>query len=235
MKTVYSLFITCMSRISMALLLGFFIASPLYAQIEAPKLFLDYGYVPFDRACESLKDKKIDEALVKEMSERAEEFQQHWDSYGVPLLQDIVNEIGKPFKYRDLVATMSVCEFYSMSHPLIVNMRRFLKAGPRETPHPKHMFISLVLHELLHIYIHGIGTSDLPLGKKYQDEPFSVQSHIYLMAVLKMVLLKNGMEAEFQAILDFDRELNRPIYLRSWEIVHELEDYRQFVEELKSK
>ncbi len=214
---------------------GWLFSSAALAQDIAPCVYFDYGFVPFDRACESLKGSEIDKAMVEEMSQRVGEFQEHWDVYGTPMIEMIIKEVGKPFRYRDIIATMSVCDFYSMSHPLILNMRRFLKNGPEAQPHSKQRFLALVVHELLHIYISNIGLEGLPMAEKYKDEPFSVRSHVYLMALMKMMYLKSGQVNAYQDMLDLEKEKNRPIYLRSWEIVNELEDYQAFVKELREK
>lgn len=70
------------------------------------------------------------------------------------------------------------------------------------------------------------------LLKKYKAEPFSVKTHVHLMAVLKNAYLTLGYEDELQAIMALDGKIG-PVYARSWEIVNELEDYKAFVGELK--
>jgi len=197
-----------------------------------PSVKFDYHFVPFDRACSELGKTEIPVERIEELNERLGEFQKHWDQEGARLLEAMIAATGKPFKQTELVAVMSLCEFPSMSHPLLINMRRFLESGPEDPPRSMSSFLSLVFHELLHIYVDD-NLENSPLSEKYAEEPGSVKSHMHLMAMMKKVYLQLGLEAELQQVINEDRKAGRPIYLRSWEIVNELEGYQPLVDELK--
>lgn len=202
------------------------------AQTGYPEVSFDYGYVPFDRACSDLTNFEIDKAWIEELESRKHEFEAAWKATGPKLLETVIAETGKPFRQHDVMATMSLCKFPSMSHPLLLNMRRFLDSASEGEPREKHMFVALVFHELLHKYVteHRGETAML---RKYKNEPFSVKSHIHLMALMKMAYLNLGLEKELEDIVERDRKLARPVYLRSWEIVNEIEGFQVFVDEMK--
>lgn len=206
--------------------------SPTGAGSGYPKVRFDYGFVPFDRACSKATGKEIPQEQIAELESRLASFQEHWDEEGPRLLEATIAATGKPFIQQHLTAVMSLCDFPSMSHPLLLNMRRFLNSGPEDPPRSKSSFLSLVFHELLHIYV----TETLeksPLIEKYADEPGSVKSHMHLMAIMKKVYLQLGLEDELAELVA--KDAGRPIYARSWQIVNELEGYQPFVDELKAE
>lgn len=197
-----------------------------------PTVRFDYGFVPFDRSCSRLTESEVPKEQIEELLARLESFQAYWDREGPPLLATMIAATGQPFRQREIIATMSLCDFPSMSHPLLINMRRFMDSGPQDPPRSMPMFAALVFHELLHIYVSDRLESS-PLREKYKDEPGSVKSHMHLMALMKKVYLELGRQEVLEEIIAKDQKPGRPIYARSWQIVNELEGYQPFVDELK--
>lgn len=196
-----------------------------------PLVRLDYGFVPFDRTCSKITDSEIKEEWIAELQKRLPEFQKLWDTEGPRIMETIIEETGVRFEQREMQVTLTLCKFPSMSHPLLVNARRFLNSFSDEKPRPLFMFTALVVHELLHNYSYNI-LENAPLRQKYSQEPFSVQSHIYLMALMKMAYLKLGLESELAAIIENNVRYGG-VYKRAWEIVNDIEGYQAFVDEIK--
>ena len=202
------------------------------AQNGYPEVAFVYSFVPFDRACSDVADFEIKSEWIEELESNMDVFRQLWNERGPRLLEITVEETGKPFRQKEMRATMSLCKFPSMSLPLLLNMRRYLATATDNNPRAKHFFVALVFHELLHTYVYELH-AESALLEKYEAEPFSVKSHVHLMALLKNAYLKAGYEDELQAIIALDSRIG-PIYARAWEIVNELEDYQAFVDELKN-
>ncbi len=196
-----------------------------------PKIRFHYSYAPFDRSCVELTGFEIDKAAIEELAGRLDAFRQAWEESGTPLMRAVVAETGAPFRQDDLRATLTLCRFRSMSHPLLINMRFFLKTTSKGEPDPVSMFVALAFHEVLHIYnVDNLAGSKLL--EKYKDEPFVVKSHLHLNALLKMAYLKLGRRDELKQIIAKDSALSRPAYKRAWEIVNDI-GHEAFVEELK--
>jgi hypothetical protein len=67
----------------------------------------------------------------------------------------------------------------------------------------------------------------------YKSEEPIVKNHLHLMAVMKMVYLKLGREAQLQQIIETDSKIDNPGYQRAWQIVNEIEGHHAFVQELR--
>lgn len=197
-----------------------------------PSVRFDYGFVPFDRTCSRLTGNEIPQARIDELASKLDLFQAHWDRDGRRLLETAVATVGKPFPDRDVTVVMTLCDIPSMSHPLLLNMRRFLDTGPEDPPLPLEQFSALVFHELLHIYVSRLLETSA-LDEKYADEPGSVRSHLHLMALLKHVYLALGQDDVLAAIVAKDQREGRDVYKRSWQIVNEIEGHEVFVDELR--
>lgn len=198
---------------------------------EYPSVHFHYSFVPFDRACSKLSEDTIEEAWIAELEKRLPSFQAYWDREGPRLLAAALAEVGKPFRRREVSATLSLCKFPSMSHPLLVNMRRFMDSATDGEPRPMFLFGALVFHELLHTYVFdNLEASEL-IDKKYDAEPGSVKSHVHLMAIMKKTYLKLGLEEELARITEKDSKIG-PIYARAWEIVS-LEGHEALLSELR--
>ena len=218
---------------SFAPVLLWLMAFSAFAQEGIPKVKIDYGFVPFDRSAEKLLGTPIEKEAIKELYSRVEEFQTAWDEQGPELLKAVVEETGKPFLQENLRATMTLSKFRSMSHPLLLNMRSFLKTTAKDDPRPMSMFVGLVFHEVLHIYVYEI-LSNSSLREKYKDEPGSVLAHMHLDALLKMAYLKLDRKEELEMIIKSDTRKGRDIYIRAWQIVNEIEGHQVFVDEIKN-
>jgi len=198
-----------------------------------PHVQLVFGYIPFDQSCEQWRNTKIEPQWYAELKTKLKTLQDAWDQEAPLLLGTTVTEIHRPFRYQEMIATLTLCPIASMSRPLLINVRPFLD-GPTQQPRPLFLLSAVVFHELLHTYVIGA----LPQGQsallaRYKSEEPLVKNHLHLMALMQLVYLKLGRAEQLQQIIEKDRALGNPGYARAWQIVHDLEGYDAFVHELK--
>lgn len=202
-------------------------------EISSPKISLVYlkGGTPFDRECGALTQKPVKDEWMAEVVDRLDEFQSLWDAEGTLYMQTALKEVGVPFPYKEMQATLTVCDVSSMSSPLIIYVRGFLSSA--EKPHPNSAFPELVFHEVMHTYVRDI--YDLSqLRKKYESESPVVLNHLHVMALEKFVLLKLNKPELLEWVQNRYRNRFPPPYKRAWEIVNDIEGYEAFMKELKT-
>jgi hypothetical protein len=200
---------------------------------QYPHVQLVFGYVPFDQSCERWRNTKIEPQWYEELQTKIEAFQDYWDHEAPLLLATTIAAINKPFRYKEMLATLTLCPIQSMSRPLLINIRPFLDGPTQQKPRPMFLFSALVFHELLHTYIIGArsqGTS--ALLERYKGEDPIVKNHLHLMAVMKMVYLTLGREEQLKQIIETESAIDNPAYRRAWQIVNEIEGHHAFVQEL---
>jgi hypothetical protein len=195
---------------------------------------LVFGYVPFDQSCERWRNTKIEPQWYEELKLKIKALQDYWDHEAPLLLGTTLAAINKPFRHKEMIATLTLCPIQSMSRPLLINIRPFLDGPTQQQPRPLFLFAALVFHELLHTYVIGArppGPS--ALLERYKSEEPIVKSHLHLMAVMQMVYLNLGREEQLQQIIEKDRAIGNPGYGRAWQIVHDIEGHDAFVHELR--
>ena len=174
---------------------------------------LVFGYVPFDQSCERWRNTKIEPQWYEELKTKIKAFQDYWDHEAPMLLATTIAEINKPFRYKEMIATLTLCPIQSMSRPLLINIRPFLDGPTQQKPRPMFLLSALMFHELLHTYVIGArpqGTS--ALLERYKSEEPVVQNHLHLMAVMKMVYLKLGREEQLKQVIEKDSEIDNPAF-----------------------
>lgn len=198
-----------------------------------PKVFFEYGY-PFDLMCPQHPQKPINEEMQNELFALIPMVDQLWAKESVALLGTTVATFNKGFDRTELSATLILCHTTpSMSHPLLINMRKFLKSA-WDDPRPQSYLVSLIFHEILHRYLSENFDSlysTSTLLKKYQSESGTVLAHLHLMAVQKYVYVQLNREAELKQTITWDSMIPNPGYKRSWEIIG-IEGYQPFIDEL---
>jgi len=218
--------------VTLALLIGATGAAQTHLQI--PTIDLVYpapnGSI-FDVFCGTLLKINISQAAVEETVHRRPELQLLWDREGPTYLSATFSEIGLPFPYKEMQATLTVCTGVpSMSAPLFVSVRNFLPSAVAR--YPDSHFVERLYHELMHTYVSRVNATS-ELRKKYKAEPPLVLNHLHVMALEKMVLLKLEKTEELKLLtVDYEPVLP-PEYKRAWEIVDKIEGHRPFVAELK--
>jgi hypothetical protein len=165
---------------------------------------------------------------------KARTFQDYWDQEVPLLLGTTVAAINKPFRYKEMLVTLTLCPIQSMSQPLLINIRPFLDGPTQQQPRPLFFFAALVFHELLHTYVIAARSPDSSaLLERYKSEDTVVKIHLHLMAVMKMAYLKLGREEHLKQIIEKDRAIGNPAYGRAWQIVNDIEGPDAFVHELR--
>ena len=199
-----------------------------------PAIDLVYGAprgTIFDVNCSKMFKIPINAEAVKAAVQRAPELQQLLNREIGPYLSATYAEVGIPYPYREVQATLTVCPgVNSMSAPLFLNVSEFLPtADPRVDD---RYFVEIVYHELMHTYV-APASQGSSFRRKYADEDPVVLSHLHVMALEKFVLLKMGRVEELKHVVAGYRASKNPAYKRAWEIVDQVEDYQAFVKELK--
>lgn len=201
--------------------------------IQIPKVDLIYlkNGTPFDQACGQAMNIPVRQEDINEIFQRLSEFQALWNKEGPTYLKTAINEVGVDFPYKEMQATLTVCDFSSMSSPLIIYVKRFLSSA--EKPLPLWAFPELIFHEIMHTYTRSVYEIS-PLRKKYATEVPVILNHLHSMALEKLVLVKLN-KTEILQWLDIRyRNQFGPDYKRAWEIVSDVEGYEAFIKELKA-
>jgi hypothetical protein len=199
-----------------------------------PRVTFVFGYRPFDESCERWRNVRIDPQWYVELKSKIGSFQDYWDREGALLMAAAIAESGKPFRHRDVVATLTLCPVPSMSRPLLINMRAYLDGPSRDKARPMLLFSELVFHELLHTHVSAVLPQDQSvLLARYKGESPVVRNHLHLMALMKAAYLRLGREDQLRQLIERDSLEDGPEYKRAWQIVTDIEGHDAFVQELK--
>ena len=200
-----------------------------YASI--PKVIVSYADM-FDVVCAKQLTYQIDPKCVEEVTKRLPEFQSHWDQVAKDLLGTTEKAIGKKFSEHEISLALSACYFPSMSNPLLINIRYSLSSV---TSHPLEpsVTMSIFFHEILHRYLNNKIPATSHLLEKYKTENETVSSHLHLFALQKAVYLRLKQATILQKVIAKDQSLPNSSYKRTWQIVNELENYQDFIRELR--
>ena len=133
--------------------------------------------------------------------------------------------------YDEMQATLTVCDFPSMSSPLIIYMKNFLSTAER--PQPLFAFPEVVFHEVMHKYLRRFYNLST-LRKKYASEAPGTVGQLHLMALEKFVLQKLKKNDVLKWVDIRYRTRLTPAHKRAWEIVNEIEGHEAFIRELAS-
>jgi hypothetical protein len=167
----------------------------------------------------------------EEIERRLPEFRAIWANDGPLLLKTAEEVAGQPFRYREAIAVLQVCEDTGLgtSYPLMINPKWFLDAYEgkyRQHPLWRETFAELVFHEVLHRYIRdalGPGQGEpfrsSKLMQKYANEPLMTRTHLHLFAIERAVYRKLGR----YEVVGMTREYTKnPAYVRAQHIVDDL-------------
>lgn len=165
---------------------------------------------------------------MDELYNRLAEFQAVWDKEGNDYLQIVIKEIGRPFPFREVQATLTACEFPSMSSPFLIYSKPFLSSAAK--PHPTSVFPIVIFHELMHIYLHEL--RDSSWYGKFSAESVGTLNQAYIMALEKFVLERSGKSTVQQWLDTRYRTRLTPDYKRAWELVSDT-GYNAFIAEIK--
>jgi hypothetical protein len=221
-----------------ALLIGLFLLPGVAASRPAPRVLIDYTPV-FDRVCSQAVGTPTPPGASEEIVTRLEEFRRLWAHSGPRLLETAQAITDQPYGFRETVAAVHVCPgFASMSLPLLINVRLFLRATNGRFVDRPEMFVDTLFHETLHTYIRGIlgagdkAASRSALLRKYAEETLVTRNHLHLIALQSEVYRRIGQPEMVDAARAADLPIG-PDYVRAWKIV-DTEGNQPFVAELRS-
>jgi len=197
---------------------------------QIPKLFFEYSWL-YDGVCSG--ETPVDSSWADEARDRTPEFQALWDRESPAVFQPIFDRFGYGLSRAELTATLSVCsKAPSMSHPLIINVSRFLKSymGTRP-PLGEDRFVDVVFHELLHSFVMEHLPRATPLLERYSGESKRARNHLHLMALQIYSYTQLGrtnaldwLEFSYSKLIGGD-------YARAWDIVRRIEGEEAFLAE----
>ena len=218
-------------RIAIVALLSFVYTLAHAAQLPRVDILYPPGGSLLDRLCETEFKVPVDDATLKFAVQQRADLQKRWDVEGPAYMRAAIDEIGLPFPYREMQATLTVCLPASTSVPLVIDVTPFLASAAK--PAPSWEFTEIVFHELMHNYVTPVFATSA-LMKKYSDEPATTKYHLHVMAIEKMVLLKLSWRDRLETIDHDYRNGPDSRYKRAWEIVNDIEGYQRFIDELKA-
>lgn len=199
-----------------------------------------FEYSPyFDASCTELSKQPIEPGAIKELESRLDSFREYWRNEGPKLFETTIKITGVKFQFRETRAALYLCQGfgYSMSIPLLINMRYFIAAIQGDRVSPMAQFSYLVFHETLHRYvsdrIESLPDDTTPLLTKYRDETLPVRSHLHLLSIVNEVYRKLEGQKGLDAVIAFEQTLkSAPILKRAREIVDK-EGAEAFLREIR--
>jgi hypothetical protein len=197
----------------------------------SPKVLFHYSEV-FDLVCARQTKNAIKPEWVKELRARQEKLLSAWHRDGPRLLRATVKIAGHRFRREALSATLSLCTFPPMSHPLLINMRPYIRSCSKR-PRGTVLLVGTVHHELLHHYLMGRRPKQSALLRKYEKEPHRVRIHLHLLALQKAAYLQLGWKKRLQQVIESNNRIPGGLYRRAWDIVKK-EGHEAFVKELRT-
>lgn len=204
---------------------------PSHPQASIPSVSLARANI-FDQICADKTGYDISPQWSNELEQQIPKWRVLWQTEGRGLLESTVELVARPFAQKAFQVALSVCNFPSMSVPLLVNTRYALHSFTRD-PVSADIVISNIYHEILHNYIDSFLPKNTPLLKKYHTESLTVLNHLHLFALQKAVYLKLGWNSELKTVIAKDNSLPNKDYHRAWEIINrDNQYYKAFVAEL---
>lgn len=184
---------------------------------DYPVITFEYGEL-YDRFCADATKRTVEPEAVKELEARLASFREHWRRESPQLFKTTVKLTGAPFEFGEARAALSLCNPGSLSFPLIINVRHYLKSINGERARPLEGFAATLFHETLHRYVGDrIGVlpgKTTPLLTKYRDEPTVVRNHLHLFAILDEAYRRLGRQKDLDEIIAFEERLSFASHFR---------------------
>ena len=202
-----------------------------HGQARVPDITVDWVGIHELALCPRPENTNRFASAQREAERRLPEFRSAWAAEGAALLRATQRVVGAPFRYREAIAVLHVCEPHSLgtSYPLTVNISRFMAAYDgrwHRDPRWQTRFAELVYHEVLHRYLRdltGAGVGEpmrpTPLMSRYANEPLFTRTHLHLLAIQRLVYRRLGRPEMVDLIRAYHEN---PDYRRADEIVDEI-------------
>lgn len=211
------------------------------ADPELPDVVLAHQGL-IERYCSAVSPTKADAVVVREVGRRLSEFSAAWRKGGPALMQATVAVTGRPYAFKDALATLHACpDMDSMSAPLLIDAGRYVRQAEPEAPlAPRQLghFTYTLWHELEHRHVGDILRAmpgrTTPLLDKYASEQPVTLNHLHLFAIEQLVLRSLGREEDFHRRGGEYGSRGNIAYASAYRIVTE-EGAEAFVDELKPR
>jgi hypothetical protein len=155
-----------------------------------------------------------------------------WERFGLPLLEAAVQDSGLVFRERDIKAVLICGSFSSHSHPLILNVKTYLKAF-HSAPRSLNEFVEVVFHELLHILLQdNVGSWPTPFINQFSRCSFETIVHLHLLALERRAHDILGKDCSW--LKKWYAEIGDE-YAKAWTIVSDDANHSTLLAEIKSE
>lgn len=192
-----------------------------------PKVFFQYSSL-FEDFCPG---GPVPKRFAEEAEREVPRFAKLWEDEAPALFGKVLEYFGRGFKRKELTATLSVCKNRSISTPLILSVRSYMKSAMGERVFSDRRFVHLVFHELLHTWVVDNVAFPTPLTQKYKNETQVVRYHLHLMAIQKLVYTLLGRTEMLELLNLYDTTPARD-YKRAWQIVNQIEGYEAVIRDI---
>ena len=158
------------------------------------------------------------------------EAKKKWNSEGAKLIS-LANSLSNlSFKQKEMKCILTVSDFESISHPLIINVKNFIEDESKMS-----LFVDTVFHELLHVLLtDNCLNGAMDLVKKHANDNPVVMAHLHLMSLERAVheKLKN-----FEKIADIEGWYNKigEGYEVAWQTISNQNLYKEFIKDLHNE
>ncbi len=192
------------------------------------KINFEYSYI-FDLEISERSGLKINDDAVNLVESFILKYKPIWNQEGLLLLTEAKKISGFDFKQQEMKCLFTLSDFCSMSHPLVVNIKKYINADEISN------LSEIVFHELLHVLLtDNWKVWPTPLIKEFSGNNRIIAAHLHLMSVQLAVHKSLSNNEQLSKITeDYDR-IGRG-YDECWKIVNENDRYLQFIDELQDK
>lgn len=143
----------------------------------------EYSHI-FDLEIANLSGQALDEKLANSVEAFIPVLEQKWNETGQPLVSLATKLTGLSFQQKETKCILTVSSFVSMSHPLIVNVKKYIEGSAMD------FLIEVIFHEVLHILLtDNWKVWPTELIKKHAGDDDIVAAHLHLMSIERAVHL----------------------------------------------
>lgn len=197
-------------------------------KLEGPDIKLRYGYM-LDRMCFGEDVPQGFATWSAEFYTELPKLQALWDERGEALLDATVETFGKPYDREQMDATILLChKWVPIGAPVIIPIWAFLDSATQElgaTKLAREMFVSVLYHELLHVYLDDNFVAELQgsvLARELMasGESITTVTHVHIASIMTKVYTSTGQAELLERVIALEKTFS-PDYARAWEIVQE--------------
>lgn len=190
------------------------------------KLRLEYSSI-FDAEIACLTGDELDDKLTASVEAFLPELDQQWMAQGQPLVDLAIKLSGLTFKQNEARCTLTVSSFVSMSHPLIVNVKKYIGTSDIK------FLNEVIFHEVLHVLLtDNWKVWPTNLIKKHSNENKIVAAHLHLMSIERAIHLGLKNHHHLEAIGRWYQKMGGG-YELAWATICKDGLDKEFLEELR--